>query len=188
MTELKLSRRGLATVHEYVKTFLTSEQAAETEFVDGRMVVRKVREATDRHLDGTLIRRTFHVPDGIAGIEEQDVMFEYQHPVSAVVELLMDNSIASHENWIWEAVPFGGNYSELNTGSFWHDAEARSLAREKGFYISPIGIYCDAANPDFRKGLGLKPIVVTCGNYIGSVCRTAKGKRCIGYWPKLQVN
>jgi hypothetical protein len=188
MTELNLSRSDLGTVHEYVRSFLTPEQLETTNFVSGRTARSKVAEATSRHRDGTLVRSTFHVPAGIPGVEEQDVVFQFQDPISAVVELLLDNSIASHENWIWDPVPQTGTYSELNTGAFWNIAVKRSKAAELGFKLCPIGLYADAANPDFRSGVGLKPIVLTCGNYIGAVNRTSKGKRCIGYWPKLPVS
>ena len=102
--------------------------------------------------------------------------------------MLLDDSIASWENWIWRPKEFDGTYGELNTGWRWREAALLSNADSLGFEMMPIILYTDASHPDFRRGLGLKPIVVQCGNYIGAVNRTRKGKRCVGYWPSLKVS
>lgn len=101
--------------------------------------------------------------------------------------MLLDDSIASEDNWIWKPTDFNGVYGELNSGWRWREAAKHSGAVEHGFDLMPVILYTDASHPDFRKGLGLKPIVVQCGNYIGAVTRTRKGKRCVGYWPELKV-
>ena len=92
-----------------------------------------------------------------------------------VVELLHDTSIASEEHWQWEPAPYTGKYGELNTGSWWRDAAFRMKAAEIGCFVCPISVYADEAQPDWRKGTGFKPIVISCGNYVGSVSRTVKG-------------
>lgn len=100
--------------------------------------------------------------------------------------MLHDPSINAEENLMWDANP-GPPYAELNTGNWWDMVERNSRARENGFHIMPIILYTDGASPDFRRNVSLKPIVVSCGNYKGSVCRSTQGKRCCGFWPKLKV-
>ena len=100
----------------------------------------------------------------------------------------MDDSIASADNFIWTADSYKGKFSELNTGWWWREVEQRSQARSRGFFIMPIIFYIDESHPDFRQGADLKPIVVSCGNYIGAVNRTRAGKRCIGYFQTLRVS
>ena len=88
---------------------------------------------------------------------------------------------------IWDAAPFTGKYGELNTGSFWRDAQIISQAKELGCHIMPVGLYTDKSIADFKQSIGLKPVIVTCGNYIGQVTRSQAGKRCVGYYPEVQV-
>ena len=65
----------------------------------------------------------------------------------------------------------------------------RSLSGNRSYkpYVMPVILYTDGASPDFRRNLSIKPIVVSCGNYVGSVVRSMAGKRCVGYWPKIPV-
>ena len=88
---------------------------------------------------------------------------------------------------IWDAAPYTGKYSELNTGSFWRDAQIISQAKELGCHIMPVGLYTDKSIADFKQSIGLKPVIVTCGNYIGQVTRSQAGKRCVGYYPEVKV-
>ena len=148
---------------------------------------KRVRAMCDRDRDGTLIRKVFHVPAGIPWIEEQDVVLEFIDIACAITEMLQDSSIASEENWIWESESFKGVYGELNTGAWWRDVERRCRAKKNGVCICPVMLYADKAHPDWRKGAGFKPVLVICGNYIGSVNRSMKGKRIINYWPHIEV-
>ena len=91
-------------------------------------------------------------------------------------------------HFIWEPKEYDGRYSEMNTGWWWREVAARTCASVLGLLIMPIIFFMDASHPDWRQGADLKPIIVACGNYIGKVCRSRKGKRCIGYYPVLKVN
>ena len=113
---------------------------------------------------------------------------QFLDPVCACVEMLMDHSIASHDNFIWTSSPTRGIYGELNTGWFWRHAELESNALACGYFIMPLIFFMDGSNPDFRQNSQLKPIYVACGNYKGRVIRSRKGKRCIGYFKKLKVS
>lgn len=105
----------------------------------------------------------------------------------AIIEMLQDPAIAIEDNLMWTANT-GPPFGELNTGKRWEDAETKSKVSASGFNVCPIILYTDGASPDFRRNLSLKPIVVSCGNYVGSVCRRDVGKRCVGFWPKLPVS
>ena len=107
--------------------------------------------------------------------------------MSACVELLQDDSIASDDNLVWEPAPEDGQYGELNSGAWWRHAHAVSKADEKGFSLTPIFIYADTSCPDFRQSSGLKPIYVACGNYRSNVTKSFAGKKCIGFWPEIKV-
>ena len=101
--------------------------------------------------------------------------------------MLLDHSIASQDNFLWEPQPYDGSFGELNTGWWWREVALKSEAAERGYFIMPIIIFMDESHPDFRMGAELKPIIVSCGNYKGSVNRSRAGKRCIGYFQYLQV-
>lgn len=182
--DLRLSQKGLKKVNDYCKTVGGVNHHP---FPSASWVSRQVRQACDREQDDNLIKKSFFIPPGIPDMPEQEVIFEFQDIVSACVEMLLDWSIASHENWIWRAARVGGVYSEMNTATWWEDVENRSQALRLGLCIMPIILYVDTCHPDFRQDADLAPIVVSCGNYIGDINRTNHGKRCIGYWPVYEV-
>ena len=68
------------------------------------------------------------------------------------------------------------------------DVHRRMRCSEIGATVCPISLYLDDVHPDWRGGAKLKPIVISCGNYIGSVSRSMKGKRIIAYFPKINVS
>lgn len=101
--------------------------------------------------------------------------------------MLIDPTIATENNLLWRAET-GPPFSELNSGTWWATAERKSGADQNYEYeIMPVILYTDGASPDFRRSVSLKPIVVQCGNFVGAVNRRNVGKRCAGFWPRLQV-
>ena len=140
MNELEVSQSGMDTVYEFVKLHMREDDAEASRFPSAKSIQKRIRSACDRDLDGTIIRKIFHVPAGIPGIEQQDVVLEFVDIACAITEMLLDNSIASEENWIWEAEQFVGVYGELNTGAWWRDVERRSKAKKKGFQHLPSDI------------------------------------------------
>jgi hypothetical protein len=134
----------------------------------------------------------FHVPKKyhIPGIHSRTVNFQFLNPVVACVELLQDVTLACTDNFLLFARKWRGVYGELNEGNWWRDAErrARLSAADLLTCIMPIVMSTDGACPDSRQSLSLKPISLYCGNFIGRVCRSLRGKKSIAFWPKLDMS
>jgi hypothetical protein len=112
---------------------------------------------------------------GTPWIEEQTVEFKFVDVITLIVELLQDNSIASAEHFQWEPTEYTGEYSELASGAWWRDVAHRMQSKKLGCHVCPVSFYTDESHPDWRGGSGFKPLVVSCGNYVGSVTRSMKG-------------
>lgn len=206
-TILDMSARGMDQLNQYVTSHV--EEALRIVFPEGgaqltdalatakrkvpnpTYLKKKVFSLCNREWDGDLERHFFHVPPDYKdqpGILSNKVMLEFQNPVSACVELLLDPSIASAQTYVWEAKPYDGTYKNIDSGFWFRDAERRSGVLDHfGTFLMPIVFNTDAASVDGRQSVSLKPINMTCMNLVGSVCRTSRGKRCLGFWPKLNI-
>ena len=54
--------------------------------------------------------------------------------------------------------------------------------------VMPLTVWVDGATPDHRRSTVLKPLVVACGNLIGNVTRSNKGKAFFAFVNKLTVH
>ena len=150
---------------------------------------RKVKKLCNREDDGTLLRHTYQIPERFrdkVGIPLDDIPFVFQDPICLCAEKLMDPTISTASNTVWEAEEFTGTYGEMNTGNWMRDAERRSRVIEMDANLLGLGLYTDGSNVDFRGGVTLYPIVFTSTNFIGEVMRSERGKFTVGYWPKVQ--
>lgn len=157
-------------------------------------VREKLKTASDRSVHGDLEEYVYTVPDNyrdLEGLNTLSVTFQFQNPVSAVVETLLDPSIACAETYIWQPTPYAGLYSEFNTGNWWRDAYRRAriseLPAHLNYCIMPLTFYTDKAAVGAKENRSVKPISVICNNLVGSVTRTARAQRTIGYWPSLEM-
>jgi hypothetical protein len=157
----------------------------------------KVAKLCDRGQDGDKEECTYVVPEWgrVDGVHSRTVTFNFINPVALNVEMLLDPTVSGEESYQWESTPYTGEYNELTTGNWWRYADMCSNVREledhdgiKRFYLMPLVFNTDGAAVDKRQTTSIKPMNIACGNLIGSVSRTARGKRCFGYWPKLDIS
>lgn len=157
-------------------------------------VKEKLKSACDRALDGDLEEYFYTVPEkysDLVGLKTASLTLTFQNPVSAVVETLLDPSIACADTYIWQPTPYTGVYSGFNTGNWWRDAYRRAkiqqLPTDLNYCILPITMYTDKAAVGAKENRSVKPISVACHNLAGSVTRTSRGQRTVGYWPPLEM-
>jgi hypothetical protein len=162
---------------------------------------RKAVKLTDLSIDGNLESHTFTVPEKFIEVvkankdlpanldleEHTTVELQLKNPVSAVVEVLTDPSVACAGNYQFDPQPYTGKYQDITSGNWFRDAVRRSAVQEQGAQLLAIGFSTDSATVDRGQRVSVKPINVVALNMTSNVSQTSRGKRCFGYWPKLNI-